>query len=110
MEGKCQHWPHRGSTMEGKCQHWPHKEDSAMEVKNNFIKLHRDYCVVSMAFWESVAGGYCLHTVCRWQTTTYCLHTSGLVSSVRRALASKLRGPGFKSECVGGRPPPIVCI
>ncbi len=32
------------------------------------------------------------------------LHLSGVVCSVRRALASKLRGPGFKSQpgTVGG--------
>ncbi len=39
----------------------------------------------------------------------YYVYKSGLVSSVRRALASKLRGPGFKSQpgTVGG---PVTII
>ncbi len=38
-----------------------------------------------------------------------CQYSSGFVSSVRRALASKLRGPGFKSRpgTVGG---PVTII
>ncbi len=43
------------------------------------------------------------------QNSYYIQYLSGLVSSVRRALASKLRGPGFKSQpgTVGG---PVTII